>query len=408
MLTVLKFTPLDPKNRAFTFLLHPHLKRRNVIDDDLLQLPFVFADEARIQLRGDHPTICSSREILGVYVNHQLLGSTPCILRDGDIVAFPQRRHKLTTAARFLVEMEVLVLSCGVDKELLALQGFAEQLRDEKARKTSRITLEKKRTTSPNTSEKVHKTFSSTSSASSTVSHSIGSGTAAPRIFSYATLVASRVPPTPHLSASPPAASVTPSAVASRSLLGPSSSRALGSTSSDPHPASPPPTSVSASILEAASSHVPPSTSSAAACAPITSSADPSSTSVLTSGLDHSCPVSAATSSSLTSTDAGVAQGTSTRSPTASDSGSASGQVTPTHPSELSSSTERSSSAHHDDGPVRVMLHSAERALHRVGHALLQARLATSGMTTAAVAVERMPHGQWAVGAWGMKNSGQD
>ncbi|CAD6904025.1 unnamed protein product [Tilletia caries] len=188
MLTVLKFTPLDPKNHAFTFLLHPHLKRQNVIDDDLLQLPFVFADEVRIQLRGDHPTICSSRVILGVYVNHQLLGSTPCILRDGDILSFPQRRHKLTTAARFLVEMEVLVLSCGVDKELLALQGFAEELQDEKARKTSQSTLEKKRKTSPSTSETARKTSTSTSSALSTVSHSIGSGTGPPRIFSYAAL----------------------------------------------------------------------------------------------------------------------------------------------------------------------------------------------------------------------------
>ncbi|CAD6906655.1 unnamed protein product, partial [Tilletia controversa] len=204
MLTVLKFTPLDPKNHAFTFLLHPHLKRQNVIDDDLLQLPFVFADEVRIQLRGDHPTICSSRVILGVYVNHQLLGSTPCILRDGDILSFPQRRHKLTTAARFLVEMEVLVLSCGVDKELLALQGFAEELQDEKARKTSQSTLEKKRKTSPSTSETARKTSTSTSSALSTVSHSIGSGTGPPRIFSYAALVASRVPPAPQPSASSP------------------------------------------------------------------------------------------------------------------------------------------------------------------------------------------------------------
>ncbi|KAE8235682.1 hypothetical protein A4X06_0g9794, partial [Tilletia controversa] len=363
MLTVLKFTPLDPKNHAFTFLLHPHLKRQNVIDDDLLQLPFVFADEVRIQLRGDHPTICSSRVILGVYVNHQLLGSTPCILRDGDILSFPQRRHKLTTAARFLVEMEVLVLSCGVDKELLALQGFAEELQDEKARKTSQSTLEKKRKTSPSTSETARKTSTSTSSALSTVS------------TTFSILAA---------------ASVTSSAVASRTLLGHSSSRSLDSTSSDPRPASPTPTSISASVLEAASSHVPPSTSSAAACAPITSSADPSSTSVLTSGLDHSCLVSAATSRSLTSTDAGVAQGTSAHSPTASDSASASAQVTAPRPSESSSSTERSSSVHCEDGPVRVMLRSAERALHRVGHALLQARLATSSMTTAAVAVERM------------------
>ncbi|KAE8180093.1 hypothetical protein CF328_g9275, partial [Tilletia controversa] len=259
--------------------------------------------------------------------------------------------------------MEVLVLSCGVDKELLALQGFAEELQDEKARKTSQSTLEKKRKTSPSTSETARKTSTSTSSALSTVS------------TTFSILAA---------------ASVTSSAVASRTLLGHSSSRSLDSTSSDPRPASPTPTSISASVLEAASSHVPPSTSSAAACAPITSSADPSSTSVLTSGLDHSCLVSAATSRSLTSTDAGVAQGTSAHSPTASDSASASAQVTAPRPSESSSSTERSSSVHCEDGPVRVMLRSAERALHRVGHALLQARLATSSMTTAAVAVERM------------------
>ncbi|CAD6907606.1 unnamed protein product [Tilletia laevis] len=162
MLTFIKFAPLDPANHDFVFILHPHLKRRNAINDDLLQLPFVVDDEARVQLQGTTPTIRSSRVKFGIYVNHQLLGSTPFPLCDGDIVAFPQRRHNLKTAARFRVAMESLELSCGVDQELPALRGFAQELEAEEARGMSTCT----------------------SSHSSKASEPIGVGTAALRTFS--------------------------------------------------------------------------------------------------------------------------------------------------------------------------------------------------------------------------------
>ncbi|CAD7065201.1 unnamed protein product [Tilletia caries] len=98
MLTFIKFTPLDPTYKPFTFLLHPRLKRSNIIDDHLLILEHFFDDEVRIQLWGESPAIWSSRFDLGVYVNHQLLDTTPSQLHDGDIVAFPQRRYNLKTA----------------------------------------------------------------------------------------------------------------------------------------------------------------------------------------------------------------------------------------------------------------------------------------------------------------------
>ncbi|CAD6985914.1 unnamed protein product [Tilletia controversa] len=131
MLTFIKFAPLNPTNKHFSFLLHPHLKRPNIIDDNLLQLPFILDDEARVQLWGNDPVICSSRVDLGIYVNHQRLGSTPFPLHDGDIVAFPPRRHDLKNAARFRIEMESMELSCGVDQELLALRGMAQEMQEE-------------------------------------------------------------------------------------------------------------------------------------------------------------------------------------------------------------------------------------------------------------------------------------
>ncbi|CAD6933022.1 unnamed protein product [Tilletia caries] len=136
MLTFVKFSPLEPAHHDFVFILHPHLRRRNIINNALLQLPFVVDDEARIQLQGQNSTICicSSRVKFGIYLNHQLLGSTLSPFRDGDIVAFPQHRHNLKTAALFRVVMESLELSCGVDQELPALRGFAQELEAEEIR----------------------------------------------------------------------------------------------------------------------------------------------------------------------------------------------------------------------------------------------------------------------------------
>ncbi|CAD6884119.1 unnamed protein product [Tilletia laevis] len=131
MLTFIKFTPLDPTYKPFTFLLHPRLKRSNIIDDHLLILEHFFDDEVRIQLWGESPAIWSSRFDLGVYVNHQLLDTTPSQLHDGDIVAFPQRRYNLKTAVRFRVQVESLELSCGVEHELEAMQTMAQELLEE-------------------------------------------------------------------------------------------------------------------------------------------------------------------------------------------------------------------------------------------------------------------------------------
>ncbi|CAD6889932.1 unnamed protein product [Tilletia controversa] len=123
MFTVLRFTPLDSTYAPFSFVLHPRLSNRNMIDDDLLQLSFFLEAKASVKLVDDVPTIRSLRSGLGIYLNHQILGSTSSLLHDGDIVAFPQRRHNLKTAVRFLVETEVIQLRCGVDQELLALRG---------------------------------------------------------------------------------------------------------------------------------------------------------------------------------------------------------------------------------------------------------------------------------------------
>ncbi|KAE8180331.1 hypothetical protein A4X06_0g3518 [Tilletia controversa] len=98
MFTVLRFTPLDSTYAPFSFVLHPRLSNRNMIDDDLLQLSFFLEAKASVKLVDDVPTIRSLRSGLGIYLNHQILGSTSSLLHDGDIVAFPQRRHNLKTA----------------------------------------------------------------------------------------------------------------------------------------------------------------------------------------------------------------------------------------------------------------------------------------------------------------------
>ncbi|CAD6958782.1 unnamed protein product [Tilletia controversa] len=279
MLTFIKFAPLDPANHDFVFILHPHLKRRNAINDDLLQLPFVVDDEARVQLQGTTPTIRSSRVKFGIYVNHQLLGSTPFPLCDGDIVAFPQRRHNLKTAARFRVAMESLELSCGVDQELPALRGFAQELEAEEARGMSTCT----------------------SSHSSKASEPIGVGTAALRTFSYAALVASGSPPIPHSSAPTHGPSITPSASSPPTSSSPSSSlseskppplsAAVSTTTSLPSTSTPAasPSSCSVTISPAsntssAAARLPKLSSSVPGASPLTPLV-PSSTSVLTSGL---------------------------------------------------------------------------------------------------------------------------
>ncbi|CAD6909786.1 unnamed protein product [Tilletia controversa] len=56
------------------------------------------ANEPRVQLHKSAPAIWSTRFDLGIYVNHQVLNASPVLLRDGDIITFPQRRHDLKTA----------------------------------------------------------------------------------------------------------------------------------------------------------------------------------------------------------------------------------------------------------------------------------------------------------------------
>ncbi|CAD6953522.1 unnamed protein product [Tilletia controversa] len=226
MFTILRFTPLGSTYAPFSFVLHPHLSKRNMIDDDLLQLSFFLEAKASVKLVQDVPNIRSLRSGLGIYLNHQLLGSTSSLLHDGDIVAFPQRRHNLKTAVRYRVDTEVVKLSCGVEQELPALRGCLQEMREEKERGISL----------------------GTSFDSAKALDPIGVGTAAPRTFSYAALVASSAPPIPHPSTPAPMASDSSSAVASRSLLRLSSPRATT-------------TSVSTSVLTAASMLVSPNAS---------------------------------------------------------------------------------------------------------------------------------------------------
>ncbi|KAE8226118.1 hypothetical protein CF326_g7754 [Tilletia indica] len=134
MLTFLNFVPLASHLKSFAFLLHPHLQRSNIIDDDFLKLDHYLDDEARVQLHGANPAIWSTRFDLGIYLNHQLLNTSPVRLHDGDIIAFPPRRHELKTAIRFRVEMEELTLSCGTDLELDMVRLMLEEMQEEQAR----------------------------------------------------------------------------------------------------------------------------------------------------------------------------------------------------------------------------------------------------------------------------------
>ncbi|KAE8215517.1 hypothetical protein CF319_g9004 [Tilletia indica] len=134
MITFINFVPLDPALKTFDFLLHPHLKAANIIDYVLLGTKFFQADEARVQLCGDSPSISSSRTDLGVYINNQLLSAVPVVLRDGDLLAFPRRLHDLKSAVRFRVEVDTLALSCGEEHELDILRLTWKEMRDEDAR----------------------------------------------------------------------------------------------------------------------------------------------------------------------------------------------------------------------------------------------------------------------------------
>ncbi|KAE8219265.1 hypothetical protein CF326_g8992 [Tilletia indica] len=171
MLTFIKFSPLDSTHSSFSFLLHPHLKRSNIVDDTLLDLDFFLDDEARVQLWGDSPSIWSSRFDVGIYINHQLLRSDPVPLRDGDVLAFPRRRHDLKTAVRFRVEVETLELSCGVGLELEMVRMMAQEMREEAERGADDGT-----------------------SSTTTLSDNAAINTFAPPTFSYAALTASHPP----------------------------------------------------------------------------------------------------------------------------------------------------------------------------------------------------------------------
>ncbi|KAE8218133.1 hypothetical protein CF326_g9245 [Tilletia indica] len=138
MLTFIKFASLDPRYPHIAFLLHPHLARLNIIDDDLLKLDFFLDVEARIQLYGDTPSIWSSRFSGRIYLNHQFLDTTPVPLREGDMLAIPRRNGDLKTSIRFRVQLESISLSCGIDHELDALRCLAEEgLDDETGSATS-------------------------------------------------------------------------------------------------------------------------------------------------------------------------------------------------------------------------------------------------------------------------------
>ncbi|KAE8238527.1 hypothetical protein A4X13_0g8474, partial [Tilletia indica] len=106
----------------------------NIIDYILLGTAFFQADEARVQLCGGSPSIWSSRTDLGVYINDQLLGAVPVLLRDGDILAFPRQIHDLKYAVRFRVEVDTLALSCGVDHELEMVRLMWREIRAEETR----------------------------------------------------------------------------------------------------------------------------------------------------------------------------------------------------------------------------------------------------------------------------------
>ncbi|KAE8237805.1 hypothetical protein A4X06_0g9101 [Tilletia controversa] len=398
MLTFIKFSPLEPAHHDFVFILHPHLRRRNIINDALLQLLFVVDDEARVQLQGQNPTICSSRVKFGIYLNHQLLGSTPSPFRDGDIVAFPQRRHNLKTAARFRVVMESLELSCGVDQDLPALRGFAQELEAEEIRG-------KLPGPSPNSTAALIGTNRTPTSAPSPSPLPAPTGTnwtgVRGLVEGIRVSTATIAGPRPGrdqgherhaalTSVAPQHSSNIPHAISRpyAQLIGHSSPEASRSTAD---PSVPFPLPASASPIG------PPAPSTAhgspeALCVSALSSSGNSSTSVLTSGLSPVPaplgPGSTATSGTTISPALCVAQDTPAQASTPSGSMSVAGPVTPP-PSVSSSSITPLPSAQRSDGSARI-LPAADTALQRVGQALLQARLATSGMSTAVLAVERM------------------
>ncbi|KAE8235911.1 hypothetical protein A4X13_0g9333 [Tilletia indica] len=123
---------------------------------------------------------------------------TPAPLRDGDVIAFPRRRHDLKTAVRFRVEVESLELSCGVALELDMVRMTAQEMQEEEARSSDHAIAS-------------HPALSDDAAARPTVT---------PPAFSYADLVASRA-------ASDPAPS-------SSSLTGPTTAPLLPVTSSSP------------------------------------------------------------------------------------------------------------------------------------------------------------------------------
>ncbi|CAD6963726.1 unnamed protein product, partial [Tilletia controversa] len=229
MLTFINFVPLASHLKSFAFILHPHLRRSN-IDDDFLKLDHYLDDEARVQLHGVAPAVWSTRFDLGIYLNHQLLNASPVILHDGDIIAFPPRRHDMKAAVRFRVAVEELALSCGEDLELDMVRLMAQEMREEKERGLD-----------PGTSSKAEHLDPASTHAST------------PATFSYAELVTSRVSPLP----SPPSSNLAP---ASSGLASSSSKTDMGSrtTTTTPHAALPAPSpSPSSSSVHTAPSSPP-------------------------------------------------------------------------------------------------------------------------------------------------------
>ncbi|KAE8228573.1 hypothetical protein CF326_g6489 [Tilletia indica] len=247
MLTFIRFLPLNSNHSSFSFLLHPHLKQPNIIDDGRLRLDFFFNDEARVQLWENTPSIWCSRIDLGIYVNQQSLGITPLPLRDGDILAFPRRRCDLKTAVRFRVELESHELSCGVDQELDAVRAIAQEMMEEdRGRPNS------------NSSDTVN-SFTAVQQPASASTASPGANeehTSVPGAFSYAALVASRASPTLKRR---PSSTLPPTTPPSTSLATLPSPAAACSTSASPSLSIS--TSPSTSVLVPGSSASPPSPS---------------------------------------------------------------------------------------------------------------------------------------------------
>ncbi|KAE8226810.1 hypothetical protein CF319_g635 [Tilletia indica] len=133
MFTFLKFTPLDPTYAPFTFVLHPHLRRPNIVDDALLNLDFFMDDEACVALFDGGPVISATRLDQGLYLNHQLLRKSLTPLRDGDVLAIPRHRHNLKTAVRFRVELTSMQLCPDVDVELDVARLVLQEGREDKS-----------------------------------------------------------------------------------------------------------------------------------------------------------------------------------------------------------------------------------------------------------------------------------